>query len=134
MRNQLNSIDLVEIVMAIEEAFEVDIPDHAAEAISGPREVANWITQHLGGKAMSDRAALRVENLARQHRASQLMPSLNRTWQPEQIKAMVREIFRAHRLDDWSDPPDPDASVGAPLKPRPHLRSGTARAVPDEQQ
>jgi hypothetical protein len=31
-------------------------------------------------------------------------------------------------------PSDPNAPVGAPLKPRPHLRSGAAKAVPDQEE
>jgi len=134
IRDELSSVDLVEVIMAIEESFEVEIPDHDAEAISGPREIVNWLTVHLAGKAMSDGAVLQLENLARQRRMPHLMQNLNRTWQPEQINAIVREILRVHGMDDWSDPPDPDASVRAPLKPRPHLQSGRASAVPDEQQ
>jgi len=133
-RDELNSVDLVEVIMAIEESFEVEIPDHDAEAISGPGEILNWLTIRLAGKAMSDGAALQLENIARQRPMSQLMQNLNRTWQPEQINALVQEILRVHGLDDWSDPPDPDASVRAPLKPKPHLQSGRASVVPDEQQ
>ena len=134
IRDELSSIDLVEVIMAIEESFEVEIPDHDAEAISGPREIVNWLTVHLAGKAMSDGTVLQLENLARKRRMPHLMQNLNRTWQPEQINAIVREILRVHGMDDWSDPPDPDTSVRAPLKPRPHLPSGRASAVPDEQQ
>ena len=133
-QDELNSVDLVEVIMAIEESFEVEIPDHDAEAISGPGEILNWLTIRLAGKAMSDGAALQLENIARQRPMSQLMQNLNRTWQPEQINALVQEILRVHGLDDWSDPPDPDASVRAPLKPKPHLQSGRASVVPDEQQ
>ncbi len=53
IRDELSSIDLVEVLMAIEESFEVEIPDHDAEAISGPRETINWLIVHLAGKAMS---------------------------------------------------------------------------------
>jgi len=133
IRDELSSIDLVEVIMAIEESFEVEIHDHDAEAISGPREIVNWLTVRLASKAMSDGAVLQLENLAKQRRMPHLMQNLNRIWQPEQINAIVREILRVHGMDDWSDPPDPDASVRAPLKPRPHLQSGRASAVPDEQ-
>jgi len=133
IRDELSSIDRVEVIMAIEESFEVEIHDHDAEAISGPREIVNWLTVRLASKAMSDGAVLQLENLAKQRRMPHLMQNLNRIWQPEQINAIVREILRVHGMDDWSDPPDPDASVRAPLKPRPHLQSGRASAVPDEQ-
>ena len=134
IRDEFSSIDLVEVIMAIEESFEVEIPDHDAEAISGPREIVNWLTVHLAGKAMSDGAVLQLENLSRQRRMPHLMQNLNRTWQPDQINAIVREILRVHGMDDWSDPSDLDTSVRAPLNPRPHLQSGRASVVPDEQQ
>jgi Phosphopantetheine attachment site len=93
-RDELSSIDLVEVIMAIEESFEVEIPDHDAEAISGPREIVNWLAVHLAGRAMSDGAVLQLENLARQRRMPHLMQNFNRTWQPEQINAIVWEILR----------------------------------------
>jgi hypothetical protein len=134
IRDEFSSIDLVEVIMAIEESFEVEIPDHDAEAIRGPREIVNWLIVHLAGKAMSDGAVLQLENLSRQRRMPHLMQNLNRTWQPDQINAIVREILRVHGMDDWSDPSDLDTSVRAPLNPRPHLQSGRASVVPDEQQ
>ena len=36
--------------------------------------------------------------------------------------------------DESLGPSGPDAPVGAPLKPRPHVRSGAARAVPEHEQ
>ena len=36
--------------------------------------------------------------------------------------------------DEPPGPHGPDAPVGAPLKPKPHLRSGSARAVPEHGQ
>ena len=134
IRDEFSSIDLVEVIMAIEESCEVEIPDHDAEAIRGPREIVNWLIVHLAGKAMSDGAVLQLENLSRRRRMPHLMQNLDRTWQPDQINAIVREILRVHGMDDWSDPSDPDTSVRAPLNPRPHLQSGRASVVPDEQQ
>ena len=117
IRDEFSSIDLVEVIMAIEESFAVEILDHDAEAIRGPREIVNWLIVHLAGKAMSDGAVLQLENLSRQRRMPHLMQNLNRTWQPDQINAIVREILRVHGMDDWSDPSDPDTSVRAPLNP-----------------
>jgi hypothetical protein len=36
--------------------------------------------------------------------------------------------------DEPHGPSGPDAPVGAPLKPKPHLRSGAAKAVPEQEQ
>jgi type II secretion system (T2SS) protein E len=36
--------------------------------------------------------------------------------------------------DEPLGPSGPDAHIGAPLKPRPHLRSGAAKVVPEQEQ
>ena len=52
--------------------------------------------------------------------------------------AQINKVL--NRVNDsptqMADPPpdEPDAPVGAPLKPRPHSRSGAAKAVPEEAQ
>ncbi len=58
--------------------------------------------------------------------------------------AQINEILRGidphskemagHSPDEPWGPSDPDAQVRAPKKPRPHLRSGAERAVPEDQQ
>lgn len=126
-------LDLIEVIMGIEEGLEIEIPDDDVVAFDSPRHIIDWLTSRLAGQPMGGKAALFVENLARRLQLPDLVPGINGTWRLEQIKAVVCEVLRVHGLDDWSDPPDPDASVGAPLKPRPHPRSGVARAFPDEQ-
>jgi len=44
--NDLNadSLDTVELVMALEEAFDVEIPDEAAEKITTVKDVVDYIT------------------------------------------------------------------------------------------
>ena len=41
-----DSLDTVELVMALEEEFETEIPDQDAEKITTVQEVVNYITQH----------------------------------------------------------------------------------------
>ncbi len=43
-----DSLDIVELVMAMEEAFETDIPDEEAEKIQTVQDAVNYITQHSG--------------------------------------------------------------------------------------
>ncbi len=46
-----DSLDTVELVMAFEEAFEIEIPDEAAEKIKTVQDAVNYIDQHAkGGK------------------------------------------------------------------------------------
>lgn len=43
-----DSLDLVELVMAMEEEFDVEIPDEDAENIRTVQDAFNYIQQHLG--------------------------------------------------------------------------------------
>ena len=42
-----DSLDLVELVMAMEEEFEVEIPDEDAENIRTVQDAINYIQQHV---------------------------------------------------------------------------------------
>jgi acyl carrier protein len=44
-----DSLDVVEMVMALEEAFDIEIPDEAAEAIQTVQDAVNFI----GGKVVA---------------------------------------------------------------------------------
>ena len=41
-----DSLDIVELIMAFEEEFNVEIPDEAAEKIKTVQDVVNFIDQH----------------------------------------------------------------------------------------
>lgn len=43
-----DSLDTVELVMALEEEFECEIPDEAAEKITTVQQAIDYIEQHLG--------------------------------------------------------------------------------------
>ena len=45
-----DSLDTVELVMALEEEFEIEIPDEDAEKITRVREVVDYIEKHSGKK------------------------------------------------------------------------------------
>ena len=44
-----DSLDIVELVMAFEEEFGIEIPDEEAENISTVRQAVEYIDQHAGG-------------------------------------------------------------------------------------
>lgn len=44
-----DSLDIVELVMAFEEEFGIEIPDEAAEKISRVKEAVTYIEQHTEG-------------------------------------------------------------------------------------
>ncbi len=43
-----DSLDTVELVMALEEEFETEIPDEEAEKITTVRQAINYINSHTG--------------------------------------------------------------------------------------
>jgi acyl carrier protein len=43
-----DSLDTVELVMALEEEFETEIPDEDAEKITKVKEAVDYINEHLG--------------------------------------------------------------------------------------
>ncbi|MEN8106846.1 MAG: acyl carrier protein [Pseudomonadota bacterium] len=43
-----DSLDTVELVMALEEEFECEIPDEEAEKITTVRQAIDYVTAHLG--------------------------------------------------------------------------------------
>jgi acyl carrier protein len=45
-----DSLDIVELVMAFEEEFGIEIPDEEAEKISTVREAVNYIDQAAGSE------------------------------------------------------------------------------------
>ncbi len=46
-----DSLDIVELVMAFEEAFEIEIPDEAAEKIKTVKDAVDYVNAHSkGGK------------------------------------------------------------------------------------
>ena len=42
-----DSLDTVELVMALEEEFECEIPDEAAEKITNVQQAIDYVTAHL---------------------------------------------------------------------------------------
>ncbi len=43
-----DSLDTVELVMALEEEFECEIPDEEAEKITTVQQAIDYVTSHLG--------------------------------------------------------------------------------------
>ena len=46
-----DSLDTVELVMALEEEFEIDIPDEAAEKILTVQDTVDYISSHVAASA-----------------------------------------------------------------------------------
>ena len=46
----MDSLDLVEAVMLVEEIFGTDVPDGGAENFGSPREMVDWLEPHLSNR------------------------------------------------------------------------------------
>ena len=134
VRRAMSILDFVEMVMVVEEVFGIEIPDVNAVGFNSPREIVDWLEPRLRNKRLNEGSAALLRKLAEHQQSPDLAEGFGGTWRREQIAVVVREIFRVHSSDDSSDPTDPDAPIRVPIKPKPHPRSGAARALPDEQQ
>jgi len=89
----MDSLDLVEAVMLIEEIFGTDIPASDAENFGSPREIVYWLEPHLSNQRPNKEAAAFLRKLAKAHNNPELAEGLEGTWRREQISAIIREIF-----------------------------------------
>jgi acyl carrier protein len=90
----MDSLDLVEAVMLIEEILGTEIPDADAESFGSPREMVDWLERHLSNQRPTNEAAAVLRKLAKAHNNPEWAEGLEGTWRREQIAAIVREIFR----------------------------------------
>jgi hypothetical protein len=96
MPKAMDSLDLVEAVMLIEEVLGTEIPDGDAKNFSSPREMVDWLELHLSNQRPNKQAAALLRKLAKAHDNPHLAEGLEGTWRREQIAAIVREIFPAN--------------------------------------
>ena len=89
-----DSLDTIELVMAIEEAFEVELPEADERTVGGPGELVDWLEAHLGSRRPNKTARALLRKLAHDQQRPELAEGLERPWRREQISAIVREIFR----------------------------------------
>ena len=90
----MDSLDLVEAVMLIEEVFGTEIPDADAETFGSPQAMVDWLELHLSNQRPTRAAAALLQRLAKAHNNPELAEGLDGTWRREQIAAIVREMFR----------------------------------------
>lgn len=90
-----NSLDLVELVMAFEEAFDIEIPDDGSERLFGnPSEAVDWLERSLSNQRPNKAAKALLRKIAKEQQRPELAEGLEGTWRREQIAAVVREMLR----------------------------------------
>lgn len=90
----MDSLDIVEAVMLIEEVLGTEIPDGVTENFGSPREIVDWLESRLSNRRPNKQAANLLRKLAKTHNNPELSEGLEGTWRREQIAAIVREVFR----------------------------------------
>ena len=63
----MDSLDIVEAVILIEQVFETEIPSNDAEHFGGPREIVDWLELHLSNQRPNKQATALLIQLARDH-------------------------------------------------------------------
>ena len=89
----MDSLNLVDAVMLIEEVFGTEIPDSDARSFGSQQEMVDWLELHLSNRRPNKEAAALLRKLAKAHNNPELAEGLEGTWRREQIAAIVREIF-----------------------------------------
>ena len=62
----IDSLDLVEAVMLIEEIFGTDISDGDSENFGSPTEIVDWLESHLSNRRPNKAAVSLLRKLAKQ--------------------------------------------------------------------
>ena len=90
----MDSLDAVQIVMAIEEVLEVEILDADAESLGSPREIVDWLELQPSNQRPNKAARELLRKLAHKQQRPESAEGLDGPWRREQIAAIVREICR----------------------------------------
>jgi Phosphopantetheine attachment site len=68
----MDSLDAVQIVMAIEEVFEVEILDADPESLGSPREIVDWLELQLSNQRPNKAARELLRKLAHKQQPPEL--------------------------------------------------------------
>jgi Phosphopantetheine attachment site len=91
----IDSSDLVELIMLLEDVFEVEIANEEAEAFGSPRELIDLLERHLSFKRPGKEAIKILSGIADRQNRPELVQDVEGLWRREQIAAIVRTIFRS---------------------------------------
>jgi hypothetical protein len=90
----MDSLDTVEMMMVIEEAFEVTLPDPSSETFGSPSEIVDWLEGSLLNQRPNKAAQRFLRRLALEQQRPELAQELDGLWRREQIQAIVQEVWR----------------------------------------
>ena len=90
----MDSLDVVEMVILLEEIFGVDISDEDAEGFGSPAEIVDWLDRHPSRQRPNELAANLLKGLAKIQQNPDLAEGLVGAWRREQIAAIIREILK----------------------------------------
>jgi hypothetical protein len=91
---EMGSLDLVEMVMAFEEAFDVEIPDDDIAQSDSLAEVVDRFERALSNRRPNNAAKALLRKLAKEQQRPELAEGLEGTWRREQIAAIISEFLR----------------------------------------
>lgn len=94
----MDSLNVIERVMFLEEIFRVDIPNDNVESFGSEREIVDWLEEHLSNVRPNRDAVDVLKRLAVQLGRPELNEGLNGPWRREQISAIVREVFCEEKM------------------------------------
>jgi len=88
-----DSLETVEVMVLVEDVFEIEIPDAGANRFDRPGEIADWLEVRLSNQRPNKAAQKLLRRLAVEQLRPELAKALHGLWRREQIAAIVREIF-----------------------------------------
>jgi Phosphopantetheine attachment site len=94
MPRHIDSLDVVEMVMVIEEVFGIEIPNDDAQAFGNPRKIVDWLETNLSNQRPNKQAADFLRKLAKKKQNPELAEGLDGLWRRDQIAAIIREILK----------------------------------------
>jgi hypothetical protein len=68
----MDSLDVVEAVMLIEEVFGTEIPDGDAETFGSPRDMVDWLELHLSNQRPSKRGRCSAQETGQSSQQSRI--------------------------------------------------------------
>jgi hypothetical protein len=88
---EMDSLEVVEAVMVIEEVFETSVPSRDGENFGSPGEIVDGLERHLSNECPNKAAAGLLRKLVMRTDSPQLAKGLDGAWRREQIAAIIRE-------------------------------------------